>query len=170
MGAQSAQVPVGAPSGVQPRSGPAVAPGRTGTAFGPNHEARGTPNREVAQHRGRVRSRVIITPGFGYGYPGYWGGYYDPYWAYGRGLGYYGYPDYDYYNTGKVKFDHASKDAQVFINGAYAGTVSQLKSFRLEPGDYSIEVRDQGRDLFSQRVYVVRGKTIHADLANGEVR
>jgi len=34
------------------------------------------------------------------------------------------------------------KDASVFVDGGYAGTVGKLKTFHLRPGAYNIELRD----------------------------
>ena len=89
----------------------------------------------------------------------YWGGWYAPYWGpyWGPYGGYYSY----YPNSGEIKLDTKVKDAQVFINGAYAGTTHENKSMRLRPGTYNIEIREAGRTQFAQRVYVVRGKTMH---------
>jgi hypothetical protein len=94
------------------------------------------------------------------GRPYYGGGYYSPYWgpywgpAYG---GYYGYHP----NSGEVKLDTKVKDAQVFINGAYAGTTHDNKSMHLRPGNYNIEIKEAGRTQYAERVYVVAGKTLH---------
>jgi len=80
----------------------------------------------------------------GGGRPYFYGGYY------------YGRP-----NTGEVKVDTKVKDAQVFIDGAYAGTTHENKSMYLRPGSYNIEIREAGRTQFTERVYVVAGKTLH---------
>jgi hypothetical protein len=95
--------------------------------------------------------RVFVAPRFGLGW-------YSPYW------GPYPYP-YGYYNyvptTGAVKFDTDVKDAEVYIDGAYAGTVGKLKTMNLRPGAYNIEVRAPGRTQFDKKVYVAAGKTLH---------
>jgi len=52
-----------------------------------------------------------------------------------------------YYDRGKVKIKDAFESDQIYINGAFAGTVGKMKSIRLEPV--------VGRD-----VYVVTGKTV----------
>jgi hypothetical protein len=98
----------------------------------------------------------FIRGGFGYGYgPGYWGGpgYYSSY-AYGTP------------NAGELKLETPVKDAEVFINGAYAGTAGKLKSMYMHPGTYSVELRSPGRERFAEKVYIVAGKTLklHADL------
>jgi len=62
--------------------------------------------------------------------------------------------------TGAVKFDTSIKDAGVFIDGAYAGTVGKLKTLHLRPGSYNIELRAPGRKQYAEKVYVVAGKTL----------
>ena len=96
---------------------------------------------------------VVGRPYFG----GYYGGFYSPFWGpYWGPYGFYGYP-----NAGEVKLDTKVKDAQVFINGAYAGTTHENKTMHLRPGTYNIEVKEGGRTPFAQRVYIVAGKTVH---------
>jgi hypothetical protein len=95
--------------------------------------------------------RIYVAPSFGWGgYSPYWGGYPYPY-------GYYYYAP----TTGAVRFDTKVKDAEVYIDGAYAGTVGKLKTMNLRPGSYDIEVRAPGRTQFDKRVYVAAGKTLH---------
>ena len=84
----------------------------------------------------------------------YWGPYWGSYW----GPGYYGYA---YPFSGEVKLDTKVKDADVFINGAFAGTTHQAKSMHLRPGTYNIEIREAGVTRFAQSVYVVAGRTLH---------
>ena len=95
-------------------------------------------------------ARVIVAPAFGWGYGPYWGPYPYPY-------GYYDYVP----ATGAVKFDTDVKDAEVYIDGGYAGTVGKLKTMHLRPGSYDIEVRAPGRTQFDKKVYVAAGKTVH---------
>jgi hypothetical protein len=93
--------------------------------------------------------RVFVAPAFG-------GGWYYPYW------GPYPYGYYEYApTTGAVKFDTSVRDAEVYIDGAYAGTVGKLKTMQLRPGSYDIEVRAPGRTQFDKKVYVAAGKTLH---------
>jgi hypothetical protein len=97
------------------------------------------------------RVGVVVAPSFGWGW-------YDPYW----GAYPYGYGGYDSASaTGGVKFDTKVKEAEVFIDGAYAGTVGKLKTMYLRPGSYNVEVRAAGRPQFDQKIYVVAGKTLH---------
>jgi hypothetical protein len=101
---------------------------------------------------------------------GYWGpGWYGPSW-YGPGWGWYGAPygyGYGYSaapTTGSVKFETKTKemkDAAVYVDGGYAGTVGELKTFQLRPGDHNLELRDHdGRSIYQERVSVIAGKTL----------
>lgn len=98
-------------------------------------------------------------------FPGYWG-LYDPIWYSpfvhpGLYTGFLQGP-----NMGELKLKTASKDASLYVDGAFAGLVEKLKKFWLAPGVYNIEVRDPSDRAFRQRVYVLSGKTleIHAAL------
>jgi len=103
-----------------------------------------------------IRGFVAVGRPYVYGgfYRPFWGPYWGPYW--GPAYGYYYAP-----NSGEVKLDTKAKDAQVFINGAYAGTTKENKSMRLRPGNYNIEIKEAGRTEFAQNVYVEVGKTVH---------
>jgi PEGA domain-containing protein len=96
------------------------------------------------------------------GRPVYYHGFYRPYWGpyWGWGANYYG-PYYVNPNSGEVKLDTKVKDAEVFINGSYAGTTKENKSMHLRPGSYNIEIREAGRTAYADKVYVVAGKTLH---------
>jgi len=102
------------------------------------------------------RGRVFIGGGFGWG-PG-WGwyapyGYWGPYGNYGEGYGA-SYP-------GQVKIVTQNKDAQVYVDGGYAGTAGKLKKFRLAPGQHDIELRDSsGKTLHGEKVTVLPGRTV----------
>ena len=89
----------------------------------------------------------------------FYGGWYSPFWGPYWGPAYGGYY-YAHPNSGEVKLHTKVKDAQVFINGAFAGTTHQNKSMYLRPGSYNIEIREAGRTRFAERVYVVAGKTL----------
>jgi PEGA domain len=102
--------------------------------------------------------RVVVGGRGYYGAGFYGGGFYAPYWGsyWGPGYGYGYYP-----NSAEVKLDTKVKDAQVFINGAYAGTTHENRSMHLRPGTYKIEIRENGQTPFAQSVYAIAGKTIH---------
>ena len=99
-------------------------------------------------------SAAVVRGGFVYG--GWYGPYWGPYW----GPAYVG-PYYAYPNSGEVKLDTKVKDAQVFIDGSYAGTTHENKTMHLRPGTYNIEIREGGQTPFSEKVYVVAGRTLH---------
>jgi hypothetical protein len=91
---------------------------------------------------------------------GYFGpAYYGPAW-YGPGwVAPYGYVRGPV--TGSVKFDTKMKDAAVYVDGGYAGTVGKLKTFHLRPGSYNIELRDHdGHSIYQERIEVIAGKTL----------
>jgi hypothetical protein len=98
------------------------------------------------------RAGVLVAPGFGWGYSSYWGPY--PY-AYG----YYGYAPV----AGAIKLDTKVKDAEVYIDGAYAGTAGKLKTMYLRPGSYDVSLRSPGGARFDQKLYVTAGKTLHVN-------
>jgi hypothetical protein len=100
------------------------------------------------------------------------GAFFGPRWAPYRGLGLYGgwgpgwgWGGYGPYHTagpsaGRIKIETGVKDAEVLIDGGFAGTVSSLKTLSMRPGAYSIELRAPGRNRYAERVYVVAGKTV----------
>jgi hypothetical protein len=111
---------------------------------------------------GRWRGGIAIVPTFRpwgwYGPFGYYGvyepyGFYRPYTVYNG-------------NTGEIKLNANVKNAEVYINGAFAGTADKLKSIRLRADAYNLELRAPGYASFSQKVFVVAGKTmrVHAEL------
>ena len=106
---------------------------------------------QVREHHfaGGVHTVVVQA----YPYWGYGWGWGDPFWSYG--------PYYPIDTRGKVKIKGADKLDEVYVNGAYAGTVDKLKSMRLDPGHYDIQIRRGGRLLVQRKVYVVSGKTVH---------
>lgn len=121
-----------------------------------------------------------------YGYPyyyggyypyGYWGGYYGLGYGFGVGFGVgygygYGYPGYAYPNGygyansyGGVKIENAPKDAAVYADGYYVGTVDDFdgsfQKLNLEPGAHHIEVmRPGGAPPASVDVNVRPGQTV----------
>ena len=96
-----------------------------------------------------IRGGVFVGGPVFYGPGPYWGSYWGPYGPYA------------YANAGQVKLETKVKDAQVFINGAYAGLTKDNKTMHLRPGSYNIEIREGDRTTFTQKVYVTAGKTIH---------
>jgi hypothetical protein len=97
---------------------------------------------------------------FYYGYNGY--GYTygpGPYSPYG------GYPTYDYpHIAGGVRLKIRPRDAQVFVDGHYAGLVDDFdgvfQSLKLEAGGHKIEVRMPGFEDLELDVHVQPGRTL----------
>ena len=110
-----------------------------------------------------------ISAGAGYGYyPGpVWPGYYPPFF-YNPWIAYpffaspvYLVPQPD---KGQVSLQGSYKDAEVYLDNAYAGTTATLKKFWLAPGVYDLEVRPKGQTPTKKRIYVLTGKTLKISL------
>jgi hypothetical protein len=89
--------------------------------------------------------------------------YADPYWAWAWSPYYHpayftGYARSD--DKGEVKLAGAPRDAEVFLDGAYAGTAGDLRSMWLDPGAYNLVVKSQNTPAFERRIYVLTGKTL----------
>lgn len=104
--------------------------------------------------------------GFGAWGVGFW--YYDPwFWGpYGYG-GYGGYGTYyrvRYDDTGSLRLKIAPREAQVFVDGYYAGVVDEFdgifQRLHVEPGPHRIEVRLEGYESLSFDVRVLFDHTI----------
>ena len=102
-----------------------------------------------------ARPRIFIGgyfggPFYGPAYYGWYGpGYYAPYAVEPAPY------------AGRVKFETKMKDASVYVDGGYAGTIRQLGTFPLRPGTHNLELRDpSGQTIFQERVDVLAGKTI----------
>ena len=122
------------------------------------------------------RSRTYVIP---YGYRPYG---YRPGWSlnlyFGRPYGSYAYPSagYGYYALrpglayGAVRIVDAPRDAQVFVDGYYAGVVDDydgvFQHLNLEAGPHTIEIEFPGYPSMAFDVNVLPGQTItyHANL------
>ena len=107
----------------------------------------------------------------------YWGGgYFNSYGYWGVGVGWgpggygYAYPAYAYpggygYDQGRVRLEVAPRDAEVFIDGSFAGTVDdfdgRLQGLTLETGGYNVEIRKPGWETLTFDVRVTPGRTTH---------
>jgi hypothetical protein len=130
---------------------------------------------QQSMRRPRIRLGGIVI-GAGYsrwsggwccGYPGYgyygWGPSFFPAYFAWEPLFYHPYYGSGFVwgpNMGEVKLHSDLKDAEVFLDGAYAGTVSERKSMWLDPGAYNLEVRALGKSTYAKRIYVLSGKSL----------
>jgi len=145
--------------------------------------------------RGRVpdrRSTVVVRPPVirydRYAYPYYY--YprrYDPYGPWGIGSGYYygpfsngyytghghfeTYTSYgQLYDVGELRLQVAPRDAQVFVDGYYAGTVDDydgtFQALKLESGSYAIRIEAPGYETleFDVRITPRQKITYRGDL------
>ncbi len=121
-------------------------------------------------HRPAYRPLLpALGVGLGYGL-GHAHGY--PFSGYGyRSYGY-AYPTYGYayptsgygYAYGGVRLDMPQRDAEVYVDGYYAGIVDDfdgsLQRLQLEPGPHRIEIRAPGYEPIALDVNIQPGRTI----------
>lgn len=159
------------------------ADGSTGTATARPRDGRPSEGTAVERRDGsgpsggdRDRDRTVVVGG------GYYGGFYPWGWG-GLGLGgYYGYYDpwgwggYDPYgpygpsrrywsgNEGSLRLRVTPRQAEVFVDGYFAGAVDDydgtFQRLRLEPGPHRIEVRLDGYEPLSFEVRIPPGRTV----------
>ena len=115
--------------------------------------------------------------------PYYYGGYYSPWYypfsfslgfgaAYGccgypyyGGYPYGGYPYYygGYYGASSLRIQAPQRDAEVYIDGYYAGRVDNFdgtfQRLHLEPGEHDLELFLLGHRSFTQKIYTQPGST-----------
>jgi hypothetical protein len=152
-----------------------------GQVKGPRSPAEETAARdaEIPVEKSKIRWHLgTISVGVGYSSGPYYGPYgfypYGPYglypgdWVYSSlwypmwgGYPYYGPGSFNYNSgRGEVRLTADPKVAEVYIDGAYAGTADRLKSMWLDPGAYDLTVSAKDRESFHQRVYVLSGKSL----------
>jgi hypothetical protein len=133
----------------------------------------------LAQRRAVVRSsapraRVVVRS---YYYPRYYA--YSPYSYYGLGGWYYGPYYYQqfpppfygrYYDgmRGALRLQVSPRDAEVFIDGYFAGTVDDFdgvfQRLHVEPGDHDLELFHPERRTVKQQIYLQPDKTFTVKL------
>lgn len=123
------------------------------------------PSPAYAQGR---RGRVIINGGFGYGF-GYRPFFYDPLW-YPYPYPYYGYGAYPLGApiSGDVRVMATPKQAEVFVDGFYAGVVDDFdgtfQRLHLAPGGHAITLHLEGYRTLTQNIYVAPDNTFKLQL------
>jgi hypothetical protein len=135
-----------------------------------SNQAKSGAKDEASSHKYHLRLGTVVFSGAyisgplwypyaPYGYYPYYGAAFAPFWA----------PFSPYYypaslangaDKGQIQLKADPKDAAVYIDGAYAGTVQHLKDIWLDPGAYDVSISAAGREPFQQRVYVLTGKTL----------
>jgi hypothetical protein len=100
----------------------------------------------------------------GLGLGGYYG-LYDPWWYdpfYYGGGGYGGYYDSGY--AGRLRLRVKPSDAEVFVDGYYAGEVDEFDNvfqhLSIETGPHRIEIREEGYEPLNFEVRILPGRTI----------
>ena len=92
------------------------------------------------------------------GYYGFYGPAYYQYPIYGPGRGYYD-------RSGSVRLQVSPQQAEVFVDGYFAGTVDDFdgvfQRLNIEPGDHEIQIYLAGYRPFSQRFYLQPGKSFN---------
>jgi hypothetical protein len=140
------------------------------TSQSSSNQAKPARRDEASSHRYHLRLGTVAFSGAyisgplwypyaPYGYYPYYGAAFEPFW--GPFSPYY-YPVSLAYGAdkGQIQLKADPKDAAVYIDGAYAGTVQHLKNIWLDPGAYDVSISSAGREPFQQRVYVLTGKTL----------
>lgn len=93
-----------------------------------------------------------------YGMHGMYGAYGAPYLPYVQYAPAYG------HDFGGIRLRIRPRDAQVFVDGHYAGIVDDFdgtfQQLRLEPGGHRVEVRMPGFEDFAMDVHVQPGRTV----------
>lgn len=113
----------------------------------------------------------LIYGSIGYANFGFYGGVGpNPFYGnYGYGYGGYPYPPYSPwqvsgYDIGAVRLKIRPRDAQVFVDGNYAGLVDDFdgtfQSLRIEQGGHKIEIHMPGFEDLELDVHVQAGRTI----------
>ena len=60
-----------------------------------------------------------------------------------------------------MKIETKAKSASVYVDGAFAGTVGDLKTFHLKTGEHDIELRaPDGHSFYQEHINVLGGRTL----------
>jgi hypothetical protein len=136
--------------------------------------------RPVIASRQVVVSRPTMFVG-GYYYPSFYRAslLYGPWYPGSYGYGYYGYgysypayyqfpvygPGRYYEQSGSVRLQVSPRQAEVFVDGYFAGTVDDFdgvfQRLNIAPGEHEVQVYLDGHRPFSQRFYLQPGKSFN---------
>jgi PEGA domain-containing protein len=100
-----------------------------------------------------------------YRYPFYDWAWYNPFFHPGFYNGFSHGPD-----KGEIKLRTNQDKAEVYLDGAYAGLASDLKTIWLAPGAYNLEVKAPQRTPYTRRIYILTGKILKIDAPLEEVQ
>ncbi len=121
------------------------------------------PARAEAQRRFYPRSHVVVVGGF---YDPFW--FYDPWFGWGYPYGYAAYPPYPYRyygydNSASLRLDVKPKQAEVYVDGYYAGIVDDydgiFQRLSVQPGEHEIELYLEGYRTARQKLYLTPRNT-----------
>jgi hypothetical protein len=123
----------------------------------------------------RPAYRSFYSFGVGF-YPGWYGGWYGwpAYSYYGWApYGFYGQPyPYGYYyadNAGSARLQVSPKQAEVFVDGYFVGTVDDFDGWaqrlRVAPGEHQLEIFLQGYRTYRQNILFRPGATVKIEQA-----
>jgi len=112
--------------------------------------------------RVQVAPRAVFVGGY-YADP-FW--FYDPWFGYGYQYPWGPYPPYRYYNLdpgGSVRLDVKPNEAEVYVDGYYAGVVDDFdgtfQRLRIAPGEHDIALYRDGYRAVHQKVYLTPNNT-----------
>jgi PEGA domain len=120
-----------------------------------------------ASAQGRRGGRVIVSGGF------YRPFFYDPFWG---PYPYYGYGAYPIGagSIGEVRVLATPKQAEVFVDGFYAGVVDNFdgtfQRLHMTPGGHAITLHLEGYRTVTQNIYVTPDDTFKLQLAMDRLR
>ncbi len=102
------------------------------------------------RHGGRATTRIIVRSG------PFYSPFYDPWYGFGWGPAY---PQYGGYRTAAtIRIDVQPRDAQVYVDGYYAGVVDDFdgafQRLHVEPGGHEIVVYKEGYRSIRERFYL----------------